>query len=315
LHKQSVSGDAPTSAASNSTPVGEKAKLQAWKSKRGIPQEQAMLAYIAEADRQIRVYGSTAANPQTPHSTLNGNTAERPSAPATPTTPRGLAALPLLCAASAESRSAYVRRLQQTSAPMGWWQRQEALTARPGTLGSLPEAILLSLASLVEFLSLNFQSSLSAWQSFWWPTHNVLLCLWMQLILLSSIAGSSWQLLCTVLWGSQRTGISLSIVWEEEIRPSTQAIHTLCEPHHPSIAVRLVGLFVLPYTFLVEMFCDGIVSGLTGGSLLAESIVHIFIVVVSWWYWFLVVPWLAGCMLFAAFWSGFCFALIDLAGV
>eukprot|EP00578_Thalassiosira_sp_NH16_P030718 CAMPEP_0181078260 /NCGR_PEP_ID=MMETSP1071-20121207/1389_1 /TAXON_ID=35127 /ORGANISM="Thalassiosira sp., Strain NH16" /LENGTH=226 /DNA_ID=CAMNT_0023159559 /DNA_START=137 /DNA_END=817 /DNA_ORIENTATION=+ len=173
LHKQSVSGDAPTasndelltSSQSKSSSVADKAKMAAWRSKRGMSQADAMAAYVDECDRQLRVYGTRDGNVATPTRPTNRpHQSQQPAATATAETedtaasqqphhrpnntpntpgtpqntpamadadnsnnggndgdgnnvllcPRGLAAIPLLCAAAAESRSAYLARLQVT---------------------------------------------------------------------------------------------------------------------------------------------------------------------------------------------------------
>ena len=51
LHKQSVSGDAPpatTDDSSSSSSVADKAKLAAWRTKRGMTQAEAMQRYVEE---------------------------------------------------------------------------------------------------------------------------------------------------------------------------------------------------------------------------------------------------------------------------
>jgi len=294
LHKQASSGDAPPSIPSTAA-VADKAKYQAWQRKKGLSTEQAMLAYITECDRQVRTYGSI--EPQTPPATPSETT----TTTTTTTPPRGIAAIPLLCAAAAESRVAYTRRMANTST--GWWSRQEPLCATPGTILALPEVIVLGLASTVEYLTL----TRVVWPALLWPTHNVCLALWMVVILLYTIIGAGWTFTSTILWGSRRTGMSLTGVWADEIKPTSLAIHSLCEEHQP-LTVRLVGLFLLPYTTLVETI------GVSGG--LPQSVLYtVLVLCVTWWYWWLVVPWLCACMLGTALLSGGCFALIDLAGV
>ena len=44
-------------------------------------------------------------------------------------------------------------------ASLSWWRRQEPLTATPGSVGAIPEHILLYIASFIEYLSL----SVNAW--------------------------------------------------------------------------------------------------------------------------------------------------------
>lgn len=185
LHKQSVSGDAPPVTNDDElSSVADRAKIAAWRTKRGIDQADAMARYVEECDRQLSVYGTrdgdgnssggastsspngsamhsysspaaatTAAPPMKGGETSasgNGNdndagnpnnTSYKSNANTTPLNapasyeetnndgsgdgdsggaggvllcPRGLAAVPLLCAAASESRSAYLARLQVT---------------------------------------------------------------------------------------------------------------------------------------------------------------------------------------------------------
>lgn len=305
MHKQAVSGDAPNSIPTSAS-VSEKAKYQAWRGKRGLTQQEAMSMYIAECDRQLRVYGNI---PQTP-----SNTPLSPEREHNVMTPRGLAAVPLLCAAASESRVAYLRRLGQTAPDTGWWSRQEPLCASPNSLGALPELSLLAVAALVEKASLQWAGGIfpaTFLQSFLWPVHNCLLALWIALILVTTIMGAALTLVSTILWGARRTGIPLPQIWREEIEPTATAIATLTESHQP-MAIRLVGLGMLPYGMIegfTSVMCDSV--GVLWGSV-AYALV---IIIGTWWYWLCVVPWLCLCMLGAAALSGNCFALIDLAGI
>jgi hypothetical protein len=165
------------------------AKVNAWRSKRGSDAATAMRNYLTEAERQIRVYGGIASNSQSSllsstgsnnggdpeftssaHQQNHADSSSR-NAPNSNTTnasssaaSRGLAALPLLCAAAAEPRTQYVRRLQTTPYSAAWWRRQEPLVATPGTVTALPEHVLLGLAALVEHVSL--------WVNRWQTTNN-----------------------------------------------------------------------------------------------------------------------------------------------
>jgi hypothetical protein len=135
----------------------------------------------------------------------------------------------------------------------------------------------------------------------------------MLLIIVFTALGSAFHLATTILWGSRRTGMSMSKIWTDEIQPDARAVHSLCQTHQP-ISVRLVGLLLLPYTVVVEGICLGLVEGMAGT--LASSVVYTAIMTfVTWWYWILVIPFMGAGLYVAAFWSGFCFALIDFAGV
>lgn len=296
LHKQAVTGDAPASLPSSATGP-EKAKYQSWRSKSGLSVAEAMQLYLQESDRQVRVYGTTAL-PQTPLTTPNSTPGNNNN------TPRGLAAIPLLCAAASESRPAYLRRLGQTPLESAWWGRQEPLCASPNTLASLPESLVIMMARLIEYVSLS--SSTRALQAFLWPVHNCLLSTWMGVILLSTIMEYAWAMLRTIVWGARRTGITLASVWNERIPMVSQSISSLCESHQ-ALSCRLVGLIFLPIPTTTNV--------LQQSSLTLATVIYLVLLSMTWWYWFLVVPWLVACLLGTALASGTCFGLIDLAGM
>jgi len=308
-----VVGDAPNSIA-NSASQPEKAKFQAWKSKKGISGQEAMRLYIQECDRQVRMYGNAAQTPQnTPALTEEANGNGNGGA-----APRGIAAIPLLCAAASESRSAYLRRLGNTLIENAWWSRQEPLCASPGTLWSVPEAAVIGVAAVVEKISLtlfrgdNSPIPQKVVQSFLWPMHNSLLSAWMGLILVYTVLGAAVEFMQTILWGARRTGFSMQFIWNEKIQLSADSILTTCEAHQP-LSARLVGLALLPFTAIVALIST--LQSAAGGNLLVAAGLYVFVMfVATWWYWFIVLPWLAAFFLGAAFFSGNCFALIEMAG-
>lgn len=259
-------------------------------------------------------------------------------------TPRGLAAIPLLCAAAAESRPAYIRRLGQTPYENAWWKRQEArkyfstillcllpslatapsayllldfgflhspisaVCGTPGTVTALPELSVLQLARFVEHLSLSCDNN-TALQAFLWPVHNSLLSLWMLIILVLTLWEGSWHVLQIVVWGARRTGLSLTRVWDHDLGLWQQCIHGMCESHQATTC-RLVGLVLLPVSFVL-----GFLKRMIGSMTLASSMFIVLVMGCGWWYFVLVLPWLAACLLGAACTSGACFALIQVAGV
>merc|ERR1712151_670298 len=167
LHRQAVNGDAPKTTDSHmpQLPTAEKSKIQAWQSKRGISQTDAMNKYVTECDRQMRLYGtaSTSISSSPALNTPRNTPATNPQSSedsALCLSPRGLAAIPLLAAAAAESRMAYLNRLKVTQPTNGWWQRQETLTADPGSMLSIPEATVLVVASKCESISLETSPSI-----------------------------------------------------------------------------------------------------------------------------------------------------------
>ncbi|KAL7559389.1 hypothetical protein ACA910_008012 [Epithemia clementina (nom. ined.)] len=330
LHKQAASGDAPESLSTQS--AAERAKYQAWQGKAGLSRSEAMRLYMQESDRQLRVYGTTATPTplppsQTPLNTpagssslQNGTASEQQQHSQSPRSgqgqeqpPRGLAAIPLLCAAASESRQAYLRRLANTRVDQAWWARQEPLTATPGSLFALPEALLIGYATLVEHISITAEGFLpmipvDVFRSFWWPTHNSLLTLWMAYILVATAWTAALELTQTIVWGSRRTGLALDVIWKEEVVWCAQSVGSLAEPHQP-LTARFMGLCLWFYALLVSLAS-------TPGSMVWKSVLYItFLCVFTWWYWLVVLPWLGLSLLGLSLLAGNCIAVIELAGV
>ena len=279
-----------------------------------LPQE-AMRLYCQEADRQLRVYGNTAAlasavqDAATTAQTAGTSNSSNNNIPPI----RGLAAIPLLCAAAAETRTAYLHRL---GAPQvrPWWRRQEVLTAPPGSLWAWPEQLLLMAATLNETISL--QSNIISFvpqqviQSLLWPWHNSFLVLWMGYILISMAFTAAWQCLTTLLLGSRSTGYTLPNLWNDVVLFLSQTAFSLTESHQP-LSARLVGLLVLPLPSIISILhymCG------QSGHVLATSL-YCAIMVTTWWYWVFTLPFLSFGWMVTAFFVGECFALIELAGV
>ncbi len=291
-----------------------------------------MNAYILEADRQLLVYGTaTSTTPtNTPAGDMDENVSRSGASASVMLTPRGLAAIPLLCAAASESRKSYLTRLGNTaSSGSGWWSRQEPLCADPGSLPALPETIVLTIAGLIEKASLYVQMDQSVRgvldalhvgpgvvQSLVWPMHNVLLTIWMLVIFLSTLMGSAIVTLKTMFLGSNRTGVTLESVFSQEIRPCKNCAASLVEPHQAA-SVRLLGLVLYPLGFLCTISdrLGNRISSNSGAQLFTASGAYVVCTALFWWYWFLVLPWAAVGGLFIAFNTGWCFGLIELAGV
>lgn len=227
--------------------------------------------------------------------------------------PRGLAAVPLLCAAASESRSAYLARLQVTHPSNGWWAKQEPLCLEVDNPLAIPERSIIALATYVERFSLvlSNQNVLSprVIQAFLWPVHNVFLCAWICLILATTYMGSLVGMSQTLLFGAKRTNAPLGRLFMEEIQPSARAVESLCEQHQ-AIGVRVSGLVLMPLMIL----CDLSTSIVGRLGILIGSLVFVGMGICSWWYWLCILPWLAVCGLSLAVTSGWCFGLIELAG-
>lgn len=332
LHKQAVASDAPDSSSpTKSASPAEKAKFNTWKSKRGLTQSQAMTAYIIEADRQIAVYGtSPSVTPtNTPADEQNSDNGSNGTSSVL-LTPRGLAAVPLLCAAASESRTSYLKRLENNavSNESGWWTRQEPLCGDPGTVLALPEILVLTIAILVERLSLYLHSNTSrnildtfhlrpaVVQSLLWPLHNVLLVVWIMVIFLATLTGSSILTFKTMLLGSKRTGVTLENIFSQEIVPCKRGAGSLCLPHQTA-TVRFLGLALYPLGMICDL-ADGVMQKLPLGQqmgLLLGSGTYLLASLMLWWYWFIALPWIAFGGLCFSFSLGWCFGLIELANM
>jgi acyl-CoA-binding protein len=311
LHKQAVSGDAPLSF-STSASVAEKAKYNIWRSKSGLGPADAMKLYLQESDRQIRVYGSVSSTPTPNNSSTassSGSTEQNSNNNSNQDdTPRGLAAIPLLCAAAAESRPAYLRRLSQTPIEAAWWARQEPLVCSDlggFSFSAWPEYIVIFMARLIEQWSLASSNKIVA--ALLWPLHNAFLSLWMLTIGLLTIFGGCLQILQILIWGARRTGISLNKVWAD-FDFLVDNIHGACEPHQ-ALTCRLVGLSLLPATYALAILRQSV------PSLTLASASLVVLLSMTWWYFCLVLPWLSFLMLGTACFGGGCFAVIEFAGI
>jgi len=319
---KSMNGDAP-SVHSHNVSLSEKAKLNAWKSKSGIPQVEAMNAYNSECDRQIRVYGkslqsvnsigsSSYSGVTTPTNTPAATSSDSTNSPS----PSGFDAIPLICAAAGETRTAYLERLKATPSNRGWWAKQEPLCADPGTLLSFPESVVIGIATKNESISLVVAPLLfgllpSVLRSFLWPLHNVLLSIWIALIFVSTLVGSTFLIIKSFLFGSKRMeGVLVPTIFLQELFPSSRLASTLCEPHQ-AISIRLCGLALIPFSAI----CDLTERVIEKSGYVAGGLLYVFINFMTWWYWFCVLPWVALCGIGISLAAGCCFALIDFSGI
>lgn len=301
----------------SSLTAAEKAKYTAWKAKAGIDSVTAMKNYIQESERQVRVYGFNS-NAALPSSNNDVSVPETTTPPSASSPSRGLAAIPLLCAAASEHREAYLRRLQNTPSSSAWWRRQEPLTtAVPNSLAAAPERLLLMVASFLERISLQdkiFQQGIpmavrAVIQSALWPLHNALLATWMGWILIATVLSSAIELSKTVLLGSRRTGRTLESIYNDEVIFGANSVSTLIESHQP-LSARLVGLVLQPYAVLVNL----VLNSLPVSAMLYVGTGYALVVAVTWWYWVIAVPWfLVVVLLGTSFALGGCFGLIELA--
>jgi hypothetical protein len=146
-------------------------------------------------------------------------------------------------------------------------------------------------------------------------------------ILIASIIDGTYELTRTILWGSRRTGRTLSSTWNDEIVFAANSVHTLTESHQP-VSARVAGLVLQPLPWIVSILQTILGSGGRGGgggtitnsnnnnnnNPLWMSSIFVIITIGSWWYWCIVLPWFfIVIMLGTALLLGNCFAVIELA--
>ena len=165
---------------------------------------------------------------------------------------------------------------------------------------------MIALARVVEYISLQINAPPPV-QSFFWPLHNSLLSIWMGVILICILVESYWSMLQTLIWGARRTGTPLSSVWNDKIPLLAQSVTSMCESHQ-ALSCRLVGLSLLGVPTSIGLLRNLPSTTFSSAGFLA-------LVTMTWWYWFVVTPWMAVALLWVAFFSGFCFALIEMAGL
>eukprot|EP00588_Corethron_pennatum_P014125 CAMPEP_0194267224 /NCGR_PEP_ID=MMETSP0169-20130528/1818_1 /TAXON_ID=218684 /ORGANISM="Corethron pennatum, Strain L29A3" /LENGTH=368 /DNA_ID=CAMNT_0039008035 /DNA_START=187 /DNA_END=1293 /DNA_ORIENTATION=+ len=315
LHRQAVTGDCNVSADGPDSQT-ERAKISAWRAKMGMSVQEATTQYISECNRQLRVYGDGTQSTQSPPSPRNSRTPPHtPATPAppSPTAPRGVAAVSLICAAASESQLQYMDRMAVTVPHNGWWARQEPLCGDDSTsLLHLPETVLIVLASNLERIALAPPGGLppNIVQAALWPFHNLLLALWAAYILVFHLLRASVDVLLTVALGSKRTGAPISSSLANGLVPAANAARGLPRQRH-ALSVRCVGLTMVPLVYVSE----GAMWTQKEGGTVAGGTVLVGAVMLTWWYWFVVLPWIAVVGAWMAVVCGGCFALIEFAGI
>lgn len=178
-----------------------------------------------------------------------------------------------------------------TQIHMKWWAKQEPLCLEVNNPLSIPEKLVIALATNVERISLivsNYMGdghavsimSPRVLQAFLWPVHNVFLCTWICLILTTTYLGSMVMMIQTLLFGAKRTNAPLGRLFMEEVQPSARAVESLCEQHQV-IGVRVAGLALMP----LMMLCDLASSVVGRVGILVGSLVFVGMGASSWWYW------------------------------
>merc|ERR1712176_389347 len=143
-------------------------------------------------------------------------------------------------------------------------------------------------------------------QSFLWPTSNVLLATWIVLILMYTLVESNFLIVKSLLLGSKRVGISLPTIFSEEIFNSSNLASSLCLPHQ-AMSIRLAGLALMPLGTL----CDITKIILDKSGYVISGIFFVLMNLITWWFWFCIIPWVAVVGFVLSLASGVCFALIE----
>jgi len=309
LHKQAVSGDAPDcipSLPSNANLVAEKAKFNAWKSKRGVGQNEAMMRYIDECERQQRVYGGSNDNLE---DKMESET--RANAGTGGSIPRGLAAIPLLSAAATEGLERYKYRIARVSVGnQAWWGKQEPLCAEPGTPLALPEHIVLEVARKIEewACALNGNKNFVASS---YPAHNVLIAIWVMCICLCTFVGSVVILGKTIILGKKRVGFgSIEDQFRETIVPLGATASTLMKNSNNALSIRIVGLILTPLTWTCQTS-----KNLADNTIIIGASFYLWIATMTWIYWLSFIPWSAVGLFWASVCMGGCYGLIEFAEI
>lgn len=261
---------------------------------------------------------------------------------------RGLAAIPLLCAAAGESRPAYIRRVTSTTLADGWWKRQVPLcvsskelqnrkakttekvsprapTASPSmkttattvpvwSLVGLPELAVLQVAVLVENVTLKTAGlggkNIPFVASLLWPLHNSLLAVWVVTILYVTTLQIHYRIARSMISLRQKEEQrALRKDLDDNAALLSQRVMYMSDKKQ-ALSVRLLAMTLMPIPKILN-----VLNGICQRNTVAKSMLFTMFLMVSWWYWLLVVPTLIWCLLCTSIGAGVCFALIDLAGV
>ena len=336
-----MSGDAPDTmpykpnTTSSNKSMADKAKFNAWKSKRGMTQEHAMMRYSEECERQLRLYGNSSSDSNTSEEAKNKmNSKVKTSKKERNSIPRGIAAVPLLCAAAAETLEAYKARVLsssiQPSRRSGWWRHQEPLCADPGTLLAFPEhAVIYTAQTFVEQWVIPSSTVPTATEKVLiaasYPIHNILIASWVVFIYICTLMGSAAVIAKTLVLGKKRVQSgSIPDILEDTIEPlasSTLALNSTRQ----ALSIRLIGFLVgTPMRLICRMsssiasafMVDDSKSGINSHMVVVAALFHTWACVFTWFYWLCVVPWAAVLgILWIGIGLGVCYGIIELAEV
>jgi len=127
-----------------------------------------------------------------------------------------------------------------------------------------------------------------------------------------------------LLLGKRTTGTTLEDIFSEEIEPLSVAVKDLCAVYQ-SLGVRLLGLALYPMGVVCGLtdVCRKRLSGIhVGGGGVGNRFgvyvalgLYVLSVTGLWWYWLVVLPWMAIWGIMLSVGAGWCFGLIEFAGV
>ncbi len=323
LHKQAASGDCPANAASGKGSGADKAKFEAWKTKRGLTQAEAMSRYISECERQLRVYGSKGG----PSTTTMENTSDSPANPNAPTQAskstesslRGIQSVPLLASAASEPMGLYTQRLSLLTSPSAsWWSKQVPLcspsVAEP-PLSYRLESMLISVGSFLERTALTPRAlgpvPSTVLYSMLFPLHVLLLTYWIALIYLLSLPATLYLVVKTLLFGSVSTGATLEDVIADTITPTASTATALLQSNNLSAPIRFLAVLLTPLTITTDV---AVYTQEVAGPVVA-SVAYTLMVACTWWYYIFVMPWMMGALGWASGMYGVCLGVIEYSGV
>ena len=340
LHKQAANGDCdvpmPTTAGNSGDLGKEKAKWNAWKSKSGLSRAESMQRYITECDRQVRIYGSKGqpippsneSSLSTTNSTSNTLTTDdddddskiHTNGSSVP----GINAIPIFAAQASEPLDIYLQRMAitNTSSPT-FWGLQTPVCAPPGVsydsalhpnnVIKMLETMMITAGRTIEDFSLKRIIPLvppSTIQAFFYPLNVSLLSLYITFIFVVSTSATSVQVLKTVLLGSKATNATLPDLVNYSIIPTSRLSTSLSSSQH-SIPIRILSLLLLPLPLTSDILQS---TNKHFGPLFSTG-VWLALIGLTWWYWIIVLPWLA---IFPNFFCsvglGVCCGLIEFAG-
>jgi acyl-CoA-binding protein len=324
LHKQAASGDCdkPQPTGDNKA---ERGKWSAWKSKSGLSQAEAMSRYVAECDRQIRVYGSLA-GPSTStveksEPTITPLSTPNPQLPPNSSYLSGIDSIELLASAASESLPSYMSRLAVTSTggqhANHFWARQIPLYAANANsvtggmecgiiaLGKHLEKVTSAPISFLPFIPLTSLHALS------YPLHVILLTTWIVLIYLLALTSVSVLTAKTLLLGSSSSGYSLSQIDAGIIKKINHTVERIYTDSKYSLPVRAVGMVFISVNITTEVSSS--LSAVAGEFV--GSLAYVGILGCTWWYYYIVVPWLVMAMVWASCIYGVGLGVVEAAGV